>query len=184
MIDIRIPWNNDGNLGVAYNMAMAESNYNWLLFLDNDVLVFHPEYPVVCQRVIERYPDAGVFVCRASSTGCAQLKPEKPIGTDLSVDEHEKYAKELWDKHGTHCTRLELEATYPPWHPSIPSGHFMLIKFDTWIEVDGFDSKGMGVDQPFFSRCWERDIPIYRIDGLYCLHLRRRPRQSWLGETT
>ena len=181
-IDIRMPWEPGKNLGGEYNRIFQESPHDWILFLDADVLIPHPSFYVVCQRVILDHVDAGMFTCRASSTGCVPLKSRGQGWNEAPMSQHRALARALWNEHKYKCARITITGEYRPkcFNNTIPPGYFMLLSRKAWIASGGFDN-GFKVDHPFVWRVYQQ-FPIYNILGLYCYHVRDRSGERWIED--
>lgn len=174
-IDIRIPYEPNGQLGKDYNRIMSESEQEWVLLLDHDVIVsLHPHWYYVCQQVIEKYPNSGLFTCYVSEIGCAlQKHPNSPSNTE-PVHIHKKFAKELWQQYKYECKLI------PPSN-ALLSGFFFLIKKSVWSEVGGFLGQGMYREDNYYHKTLnEHNVPVYLIQGLYCYHYRDRSKDVWI----
>ena len=171
MIDVRIPYAASGNLGEAYRETFRSTKKPWVLILDHDVLILHPNWYHVCMEAIKNHPDAGEFTCWTNVIGGAQLDREAP-GLNVSIPEQRKYARKVWDKYQYQCTLLNRKE-----QPI--SGFFMLIKTEAFNKVsclDGF----FHVDWDLKNRLVGAGYSTYRIDGLYAYHFRDRC-PSWIG---
>ena len=169
MIDARIPFSTDGNLGKAYNRAVAESQSEWVLLLDHDVLILHPNWRHLCERVILDNPDAGLFTCWASKIGSPVQQALMQPAQNAPMRDHRAFARATFHKYGYTVSRLT------PFHCKT-SGFFLLVKKEAWRGAkDGF----FGVDWNLKDRITHAGYSVYRIDGLYCFHLKDRE-GSWV----
>jgi len=181
-IDIRIPWEPGGALGEDYNRIMRETCQEWVLLLDADVMVLHPSFYVVCQAGIRQYPAAGMFTCWASSTGCVHSKAKARPPADASLLAHRAFARALWDKYGYQCTEIVTGPESPHgWTPKWLAGFFMLVRKQAWADVGEF-CDGIAVDHVFHQGLVKHGFKVYRLDGLYALHLRDRSGERWIED--
>jgi len=164
-IDVRIPYEPGGKIGEAYNRIMRDTQQEWVLFLDHDVLMLNPSWYEICQEAIARRPDAGMFTGWTNNIGCKlQRDAGAPGGHDMQ--QHRARARELWMRHGVSLT---------PNRTHLIGGFIMLVSKQAWAAVGGFTEEGFfGVDNDFHARLLKRRIPVLRIDGLYAYHLRER----------
>ena len=170
-IDVRIGYEPGGRIGADYNRIMRESVHDWVLFLDHDVLMLHPSWYEVCQRAIDQHKDAGIFTCWANNIACKHQKDlGAPSGHDITA--HRQRARQLWDKHGFSCTVNKR------W---LIAGFMMLVSKAAWASTGGFPETGFfGVDNEFDRRMRRVRFKTYRIDGLYCYHIRDRDGDAWI----
>lgn len=170
-IDVRIAYEPGGKIGQDYNRIMRETAHEWVLFLDHDVLLLHPSWYEVCQEAIRSYPKAGLFTCYTNNIACKHQKDnDAPAGHDIL--EHRGRARELWDLHqfGATLNRKWLIA-----------GFVMLTSKSAWEKAGGFPEDGFfGVDNEYDRRIRKAGLKTYRLDGLYCYHIRDREGENWI----
>jgi len=168
-IDVRIPFRPGGKLGEEYNHIMAESNCEWVLFLDHDLFLCNPHWYLLCQKAIEKHgKSAGMFSCWTNHLGkTIQLDETAPQNDHLG--EHIDHATEIFKKYQYQCT--ECKGRF--------SGMFFLIKKSAWAKVGGFPGVGIFKEDWDFSRkLATAGFKLWRIDGLYVYHLRETKRVS------
>lgn len=172
-IDVRIPYEPEGKLGWDYNRIMRETQYEWVLTLDHDVLLLNPNWYHICQLAVEQHPNAGLFTCKTnvkhSDTG--QMDPNAP--PSQCIDDHQEYAKSVWDTNGMHVTPITKA-----------SGFFFLMSVKAWKSVGGFPGKGMFKEDWDYCRRIRPTYEILRLDGLYVYHMKKRV-GTWIeGQST
>jgi GT2 family glycosyltransferase len=175
-IDIRIPYEPGGQLGVDYNRIMSESKQDWVLLIDHDIIVsLHPHWYYVCQQVILKYPDAGLFTCYASDIACSLQKCLDSPPNTAPVHIHREFAKKLWKKNKYECELIKPS-------PALISGFFLLVNRKAWETVGGFLGKGMYREDNYFHKELNKhNIKVYLIKGLYCYHYRDRSKEEWIN---
>jgi GT2 family glycosyltransferase len=164
-IDVRVPYEPEGKLGWDYNRVMSETDHDWVLFLDHDVLLaLNPNWYHICQKVIEQERKVGVFTCKTnahhSDTGqCDESAPN----TDC-LFEHVLHAKEVWDENQYKCSDVNKT-----------SGFFMLVNKKAWKMAGGFPGVGMFKEDWNFTRAVKRaGYRLVLIEGLYVYHMKKR----------
>jgi len=170
-IDVRIAYEPGGRIGQDYNRIMRETAHEWVLFLDHDVLLLHPSWYEVCRRAILEHPDGGLFTCFTNNIACKHQKaPDAPVGHDLA--RHRAYARAIWERYGYACTENRR------W---LIGGFFMLTSKTAWRKAGGFPEDGFfGVDNEYHRRILRAGFKCYRMDGLYCYHIRDRKDRNWI----
>jgi len=168
-IDVRIPFESGGKLGVDCNRIMKETVHDWVLFLDHDVFLCNPHWYLLCQKAIDSKPKAGMFSCWTNNLGrTMQRNDEAPKGNNLS--DHIDFSRLIFDKHLHGVTQIDK-----------CSGFFMLINKSAWAQAGGFPGVGFfKEDWDFSKRLTQAGYKIYRIDGLYIYHQRDREIGSWI----
>ena len=172
-IDVRIAYEPGARIGGDYNRIMRETPHEWVLFLDHDVLLLHPSWYEVCQRAIRDHPDGGLFTCYTNNIGCKHQKaPGAPAGD--SIRAHRTHARKLWEENGYMCTENRTH---------LIGGMFMLTSRAAWRASGGFPEDGFfGVDNWYHRQVMQASLKCYRMDGLYCFHLRDRKGDQWIAD--
>ena len=169
MIDVRVPYCTDRNLGRAYNEIIRTSTENWVLLLDHDVfLALNPRWYEICMNTIQQHNPAlaSCWTWREGSALSWIAYQESPVSKDLS--EHVKTAQVLYEKHGMSVSPVEKV-----------TGFFMLVNKDAWAAVGGFPAKGINnEDWEYCDKLNRAGHKILRMDGLYVYHNKSR---SWVN---
>ena len=176
-IDVHICHEPGGLLGVDYNRVLNESKWNWLLFIDHDVLLStNPNWYYISQKCIEDYPQAGAFTCYCNWMANPFQVPDNTPKHNTDVMTHRKFSQQLWQKNGFRCTRW-TDRRKPP------GGFFMLLNREKALHVGGFPGKGQfAEDSYFFQRMYDVEFEVYRMDGLYLYHVRDRSMGTFIEE--
>jgi GT2 family glycosyltransferase len=177
-INVCIPYDPEANLGREYNRLMAQSQREWMLFIDHDTLIMNPYWYYICQEAIRRHPDAGIFTVYTNSCGTHFTRAPQAPGFDASIEEHRNYARMIWNKNQFSVSELEINV------PDKINGFFMLTSKTAWSKVGGFRAREMfGEDTDYHRRMIQHGIKCYRIDGIYVLHLHEHQRKdgSWIS---
>ncbi len=175
-IDVRIPFEPQGKLGVDYNRIMNESVHDWVLFVDHDVLLAtNLHWYHICQQAIINYSDAALFTCYTNNIGCKYQRHEKaPKNQDII--QHREFAKYLWDTYKYNCQKIKEKG-------KLLSGFLFLVSKKYWEIVGGFAAKGMYKEDNYYhKKLNNHKLPVYLIQGLYCYHLRDRSGNSWIED--
>jgi len=160
------PYDLDKDLGRAYNQEMKEIPENdWACLMDLDSMFLTPDAGHILHCYAEKYAHAGLLTCytnRLHESAKDQLL-DGIVSENLLLDYHMERAY--------HQKRLLFNAT--PINHEV-SGMLMMISKATWSEVRFKEGgKCLGVDNEY---CWDlmkAGKSIYRMDGLYILHLYR-----------
>jgi GT2 family glycosyltransferase len=173
-IDVRIAFEPGGGLGRDYNRIFQETAADWVLLLDHDVLLLHPNWYAVCQRAISDRPDAGLITAVCNDIASPfQLSTGAP-GHDAPVDAHRRYARELWDRYG--------HETAPVPRGRSVGGFLMLVRKQAWSDVGGFgEDSFFALDTTFARAMGKTAWNIYTMRGLYCYHRRERTDKTWIA---
>jgi GT2 family glycosyltransferase len=166
-IDVRVPYEPEGRLGWDYNRILSETLHDWVLVVDHDVLLNTcPLWYHICQRVIDLYPNTGLFTCKTNALHRTdQHDPSAPKDFDLA--KHQKHAEKIWLENNYNCKTVEKNKNI--------AGFFMLINKSSWTTVGGFPGQGMfEEDWAFAKKLHAQNIPIRVIEGLYLLHAQKR----------
>jgi GT2 family glycosyltransferase len=165
VLDIRVPYATDKNLGKEYNRILAESTSDWVLLLDHDVfLALNRKWYEICVHTMLNHSSA-LATCWTNKGGSALpwiAHPETEPIADLNF--HKAMSKQIFNTHGFSVTPIK-KAT----------GFFMLINKKDWQEVGGFPGKGMvQEDWGYCDKLNEAGKKIVRMDGLYVYHMKAR----------
>jgi len=172
-LDVRIPYDTDGNLGRAYNAAMAQTSADVVVFFDHDLFLCNPHWHPIITKIMTDNPTIGMLTCRTNNIfNRSQKDTAAPIGHDLA--EHRAYARKVWDRYQYAVTDI----------PSC-SGMMMAVRVDCWYDVGDFIDGFFNVDTDFSKRVAASRWRLARADGLYVYHLRDRTEGPWIeGEKT
>ncbi|NCC30970.1 MAG: hypothetical protein EOM24_02975 [Chloroflexia bacterium] len=161
-IDVRIAYEPGGKLGWDYNRIMEESQHDWVLLLDHDVLLLNPNWYHICQKATQLGGSMVTCKTNARHPKTGQHDSKAPV-TDV-VDDHQIHAKSLWERFGMQTTQVRLA-----------SGFFMLVYKPDWKLCGGFPGvKMFGEDWGFSERLVAKNKKILLLQGLYVYHMRKR----------
>jgi len=173
MIEYKIPFDPEGDLGRAYDIAVTTSESPWVALLDHDVMMMHPNWQHLCEQAIRNNPSAGIFTCWTNKIG----SPCQKVGEGMQAERndmkaHRALAHVIWYLHGYACTKLS-EPT------NKFSGFFLLVCKEAFLACGGAQSGFFGVDWKLKDAIVAAGYDAFRIDGLYAFHLRDRE-PSWI----
>jgi GT2 family glycosyltransferase len=160
------PYSIDKDLGRAYNEAMSRiPDGDWACLMDYDTMFLTPDCGAILHGYAQQWPQNSLFTCytnRLHESAKDQLL-DGVVSENLMLDYHMERAYN--QKHFLfQATPLKHEI----------SGFLMMIKKETWNVVKFREGIGcLGVDNHY---CWDlmkAGKLIYRMDGLYVLHLYR-----------
>lgn len=163
MIQIKIPFAEDKNLGRAYNLAFeGVPEGDWVCLIDHDILFLTPDAINLMYEYTRSFPETGIFTCYASRIhplSKDQLLNEQ-VSENTSFDFHEQIA---YNQKRFGITVSEIN--------HMISGFLMLVSKKTWNEIKFSESgKCLGVDNDFSQKVLERGKKIYRMNSLYVWH--------------
>jgi GT2 family glycosyltransferase len=166
VIDVRIPWEPDRKLGLAFNRAMATVD-DWALILDHDVYLCHPDWYRICQKAIEQIGHhAGVITCVTNAIGCPLQRAHHDKIQDMNW--HVDFAVSRYEQVGNRYDDV-TDSQYRL------SGLFFLTRRRVWNQIGPIpDDKFIGLDNWYDSRCREAGFRTYVLPGLYVYHGYRR----------
>lgn len=165
-VHILKPYSLSKDLGAAYNDEMSRvPDGDWGCLMDLDTMFLTPDAGHILHGYAERFAHAGLMTAycnRIHPKAEAQLLNGR-VSDNVMLDYHMELAYNQ--------KRFLFQAT--PIDKEV-SGFLMLISKSTWNEVK-FNQGGkcLGVDNEY---CWDllrAKKSIYRMDGLYVLHLYR-----------
>lgn len=173
-IETHIAFSTDLNIGAEYNRLISNSQSDWILLLDHDVLMVNPEWHYICQQAIQQYPDAALFTCYCNAytkhNGNVNQRYDAP-GLNDSVLDHRRFAKKIFTENQFKCNPFSGNSI----------GFFMLISKEKWRKAGGFRPNGIfGVDFNYINRLRKNKFQTYLIEGLYTLHLHYRD-DAWIS---
>lgn len=170
VIDVHIPYEPAGQLGMAYNRAMRESAHEWVLLLDHDCIIVQPLWYDICQKAIKKlsgFKTGWISAMTNYSPSFKQVLSGCPDSQDITA--HVQFAQRTYRYN--QITAWEADS-YPL------AGFFILTNKSAWEAVGGF-ADGYYVDFDYSNRLKAHGFKQYLLPGLYCWHadltLGRRP---------
>lgn len=157
------PWDDDGDLGRAYNRSMEMLPENgWAIFLDHDAMPTTPEWHRQFAEAIGFQPDAGAFVAMTNRIASPWQKCG-PAGDDIA--EHRRFGRERLAVR----TMLDISDTKGF------GGVMFAVSKAAWRQVGGFAS-GLGcVDHSLhFGLQKQLGRRVWLLENLYVYHWRHR----------
>jgi GT2 family glycosyltransferase len=165
ILDVRVPFAPDGNLGAAYNRAM-ETVDHWAVLLDDDVFLrVQPQwYDIICKAIARYGKDCGLATCVTNRIGCPQQRCVDAPKSD-NIIEHMDYAKRRFDKYGYLAVEI----------PRVkPSGMVMVTSRRVWEKAGKFPNGFLGLDNRYAQQVKNAGFKVYLIEGLYVYHSYKR----------
>jgi glycosyltransferase involved in cell wall biosynthesis len=166
-VDVKIPYEPDNQLALAYNRAMESTTAEWVLLLDHDLFICNPNWYNMILSAIKQLEDRKVgwitAVCNRIGGGPQLKKPKKD---DNNVLNHIKIARQHYKAHGDVPTQTDYDL----------SGFFILTNKTAWRAIGGFRHMGksiFGIDNDYRKRLAEDGFELYIMEGLYFYHLYR-----------
>lgn len=171
MVDSAISWIDTkivyepGNLALAYNRAMENTNAEWVLFLDQDLFICNPNWYVMSLNAVREVgSDAGWITARCNRiVNRTQLYKLEHDPDDVLY--HIEIANRLYKEHRNEVVEV----------PSGKFGGFFILTSKTvWKKVGGFINQGTGIsgiDIDYCARVRAKGFKTYVMPGLYFYHL-------------
>ena len=162
MLHIISPYDNEKNLGRAYNEATKYYNADdWVCLKDHDTLFLLPDTIRHISRYTELNPDAGILTCYTNRLANGeQLLTGRCMETD-SIRSHIALAKEQ-EKRLYQVTEMIKPI----------SGFLMVIRKSVW-DMEKFNDGCLGVDNKYHLRIVSRGLKVLRMDGIFLFHTYR-----------
>ncbi len=162
MLHIISPYDNEKNLGKAYNEAMKYYNADdWVCLKDHDTLFLLPDTIRHISRYTELFPDAGILTCLTNRLANAEQMMLPRCDEDDRIRLHIKVA-ELREKSLYDTTKLNKPI----------SGFLMVIRKSTWDRIK-FDDGCLGVDNKYHLKIVAAGLDVLRMNGIYVWHTYR-----------
>ena len=167
-IDVKIPYDVEGGLAMAYNRALSEGTSEWVLFLDHDIFLCNPLWYkmslAVVQYLSENDPKAACIGC-ATMVKLRTRDIKRGVRANDSIEFHINKAKQEYAKYGTSLVREEKYVT----------GFFLLVNRKIASKI-GFIQSIPGdinkIDIDFGTRVLNAGYHNYQMPGLYVYHRR------------
>lgn len=163
MIHYIIPWNSEKNIGKSYNSSMElVSDEDYICFIDADACFTTHFFGKQLEDIVEKYPESGFFTCYTNRVGCPWQIYGDSKSNDISY--HREVGKNLYDNFYDSVTQIVDPV-------NALSGVLILISKKLWMDIGGFEEKGMlGIDNEFYFKAISQNKIIYRMDGVYVYH--------------
>ena len=162
MLHIISPYDNEKNLGRAYNEAMKYYNADdWVCLKDHDTLFLLPDTIRHISRYTELNPDAGILTCYTNRLANGEQLLTMMCDNNDSIRTHIKLA--TGQERHLYNTTLLLKPI---------SGFLMVIRKSTWDRVK-FDDGCLGVDNKYHLKIVAAGMDVLRMNGIYVWHTYR-----------
>jgi GT2 family glycosyltransferase len=165
-IHVKIPFDQNKNLGKAYNKAFEDvEERDWVCLIDHDVLFLTPDAINLMYEYARSFPDTGIFTCytnRIHPLAADQLLDGK-VNENTCIKYHSERA---YNQKRFGVTVGEIN--------HVISGFLMLVSKKTWNKIKFTESgKCLGVDNDFSANVLAQGKKIYRMNSLYVWHTYR-----------
>lgn len=164
-IDVKIPYEPNNRLDIAYNRAIENTTAKWVLLLDQDVFLCNPLWYKMCLNAVKQLNNNGTGLISCMTNGPVQKKIQRVDGvTSADINEHIGISKQIFQRFGSTLEEIHVPIT----------GFFMLVKRQVWEQVK-FEKVRQGVgkiDRDFSQRLLDAGFSIYLMKGLYIYHRR------------
>ena len=162
MLHIISPYDNEKNLGKAYNEAMKYYNADdWVCLKDHDTLFLLPDTIRHISRYTELNPDAGILTCYTNRIANKEQLHLGYLNENDSIKTHIEIAKAR-----QHLLYQVSELVKPI------SGFLMVIKKSTWDSIK-FSDGCLGIDNNYHLKVIASGKKVLRMDGCYLFHIYR-----------
>ncbi|HWB64866.1 MAG TPA: hypothetical protein VG603_15220 [Chitinophagales bacterium] len=166
MIYYSIPYNSEKNLGQYYNgfMQLLPDNNDFACFMDGDAMFLHPFFGSQLEKIIALHPECGLFTCTTNRVGAKWQLANN--WEDNNIKNHRAYATAVYNSKGYECE----DVTNKP-DAMLMSGVMILIRKSTWLNLGGFEEKGMlGIDTDIHRKAKAKGEKLYLMKGVYIYH--------------
>lgn len=135
---------------------------DYACFMDNDAMLTTYGAPEQLYRIVEKYPECGLFVAMANRIGCIWQRAGN--WKSDNIKEHRIFGERLQKQFYDSVRDVTNER--------IPfSGFLILINKRVWKKVGGFKEDGiLGVDNDMHLRARAAGERIYLMQGLFIFH--------------
>jgi len=159
-----IPYNEDKNLGVAYNECFdLVPDNDWVVLTDADSLYLTPSHIHMVRKAIDMHPDTGMFICKVNRVKRKAQIHDLDLCDDMDIIKHRKIALELAGQPLS-CTEIGGDV----------GGYFMCLKKSTWKEMGKFHTRGiLGIDTRACRAIRRIGKKVRIINNLYKFHYYR-----------
>ena len=163
------------SIGKYYNSFFERlRDDDWACFVDADTIFTTPDYGLLVERAVQKYPEADAFTCYTNRVACEwQIAP----GVDVVSNDmkyHRSFGEKMKKNFGANC----IDVTDKP-RLEVMSGFFFMLKKSTWKQLGKFPEKGMlGIDNHLHWAIQEKGKKLYLIKGLYLYHWYRNGNKS------
>lgn len=163
MIYTMIPWDEDGNLGRAYNQFMGIlPDDGWACFKDHDCIPTTNMWHTQFAEAIAFMPEAGAFVATTNRIASDWQRRGDPETDDMAW--HRRY--------GTN--RMQIRTLLDISETKGFGGVMFCVSKKAWREVGGF-ADGLGcVDHSLHFKLQKTGRKVYLVEGLYVYHWRHK----------
>lgn len=156
------PWDDDANLGRAYNEAMALlPDDAWAIFKDHDAMPTTGQWHRQFAEAIAHVPDAGAIVATTNRIASDWQRRGDPKTNDIAW--HRKYGAE----RASIRTLLDISDTKGF------GGVMFAVSKRAWSECGGFAEGALGcTDHSLHFRLQKISRKVWLHDGIYVFHWR------------
>ena len=162
MLHIVSPYDNEKNLGRAYNEAMKYYNADdWVCLKDHDTLFLLPDTIRHISHYTELFPNAGILTCYTNRLANGEQLLGLRVSENDSIRSHIEIAR--LRERSLYDTTLLLKPI---------SGFLMVIRKSTWDRVK-FDDGCLGVDNKYHLKIVAAGLDVLRMNGIYVWHTYR-----------
>lgn len=161
MIRCMIPWDDEANLGRAYNREMERlPDGDWAIFLDHDAMPTTGQWHRQFADAIAFLPDAGAIVATTNRIASDWQRRGDPKTNDIAW--HRKYGAE----------RVKIRTLVDISETKGFGGVMFAVSKAAWQEAGGF-ADGLGcVDHSLHFRMRAVGRRVWMHEGLYVFHWR------------
>lgn len=162
MLHIVDPYDNNLNLGAAYNKTMSYFGQDdWVCLKDHDTLFLLPDTIRHISRYTELFPNAGILTCYTNRLANGEQLTGARCSENDSIRNHITVAKAI--EAGLYSTTRMIKPI---------SGFLMVIRKSTWDRVK-FDDGCLGVDNKYHLKIVAAGMDVLRMNGIYVWHTYR-----------
>ena len=158
-----IPWDNEANLGLAYNEAMRRlPDDDWAIFVDHDAMPTTGQWHRQFEEAARFLPDAGAIVAMTNRIAAPWQRTGDPVGNDYAAHR----------RHG--AARAKLRTLLDITDTKGWGGVAFAVSKAAWRQVGGF-ADGLGcVDHSLHFRLRDAGRRVWMHEGVYYYHWRHQ----------
>ena len=164
-LSIAIPYASKFNIGRAYNMYMKQSQAEWVIFMDHDVLLVNPKWFEICRQAIIQHGDkCGLFTCYTNRIGCPLQQAPGVDNKSDDINYHRYFAKKLYNNNLGRVLDL-TKAKY------FFSGMFIMTSRAAWEVTGGFkEGDFFHIDVDYCKKIRKCGLKTMLMQDLYVYH--------------
>jgi len=163
---IQIPWNEEGNLGRAYQetIELLAPHFEWVVLMDHDVEIVSRDWYRRLKAAIKAHPQAGLLACRVNLQHAGQKTQSLRDREDRNAAQRIVVSERLAKEHGDKTTVIGA-------HPQeLISGCWFAVHAERMLEVGPIPDGFYGVDNWLHRSLHNAGYPAVIMEGMLVWH--------------